>query len=198
MKKKKLKGMSLIEIIISLAVMALLSVILITVGTTIGNTSKATNKLKNKVLQESPYAANRLKGYYTSNPELDEDGNPLDTYQPVTKPVYDDEGNITDYVPVCDEKGNPMYESYLQGTDKVINVKIDGSFEYLDENNQPQVTDANAAIPVKTYNTRAVVEGGPKLSKAGEKLDLKFIDFVAPTSEASTEATTEAGGAEGE
>lgn len=45
-KKKKLKGMSLVEIIISLAVMAIMGILLITLGTTIDSTTRATNKLK--------------------------------------------------------------------------------------------------------------------------------------------------------
>lgn len=199
MKKKKLKGMSLIEIIISLAVMALLSVILLTVGTTIGNTSKATNKLKNKIVQESPYAANRVKGYFTNSPEMadgddyDEDGNIVDADGKMKyKLVLDVDSN-----PYTDADGNYMYETALEGDDMVINVIIPsitdsnkaGKFKYLDEDGEEQEAEADADISVKGYNTRPVVEGGPSLSKANENLDLKFIDFVPPT-EATTEAST--------
>jgi len=61
--KKKLKGMTLIEMIISIFIFALMGGLLILVGTHIDATSKATNNLKNKVLVESPYAANHINVY---------------------------------------------------------------------------------------------------------------------------------------
>lgn len=59
--KKKLKGMTLIEMIISIFIFAIMGGLLILVGTHIDATSKATNNLKNKVVVESPYAANHVK-----------------------------------------------------------------------------------------------------------------------------------------
>ncbi len=59
--KKKLKGMTLIEMIISIAIFAIMGGLLVLVGTHIDNTTKATNRLKNKVVVESPYAANKIK-----------------------------------------------------------------------------------------------------------------------------------------
>lgn len=56
--KKTLKGMTLIEMIISIAVLAMLCVILAMVGQNIDATARATNTLKDKVSKESPYAAN--------------------------------------------------------------------------------------------------------------------------------------------
>lgn len=67
--KKKLKGMTLIEMIITIAVLAMLCVILAMVGANIDATTRATNNLKDKVVKESPYAANRGKFF------LDQDNN---------------------------------------------------------------------------------------------------------------------------
>ncbi len=61
--KKKLKGMTLVEMIISIAVFALMGGILILVGNNIDATSKAGNNLKNKVVAESPYAANHRTSF---------------------------------------------------------------------------------------------------------------------------------------
>ena len=69
--KKKLKGMTLIEMIISIFIFAIMGGLLILVGTHIDATSKATNNLKNKIVEESPYAAN----HYTQN-GVDADGKP--------------------------------------------------------------------------------------------------------------------------
>ena len=61
--KKNLKGMTLIEMIISIAVFAALCGILVMVGTHIDAQTRATNNLKDKILKESPYAANRVDMY---------------------------------------------------------------------------------------------------------------------------------------
>ena len=59
--KKKLKGMTLVEMIISIFIFALMGGLLILIGTHIDSTTKATNRLKNKIVVESPYAANHVK-----------------------------------------------------------------------------------------------------------------------------------------
>lgn len=61
--KKKLKGMTLFEIIISIAIFGMLGAVLILLGTHIDNSTKATTNLKNKIVEQSPYAANHLKSY---------------------------------------------------------------------------------------------------------------------------------------
>ncbi|WP_455529606.1 PulJ/GspJ family protein [Ruminococcus sp.] len=75
--KKTLKGMTLIEMIISIAVLAMLCVILAMVGQNIDATARATNTLKDKVSKESPYAANgpNVNGVVKFN---DSDGVPAD------------------------------------------------------------------------------------------------------------------------
>ena len=58
--KKTYKGMTLIEMIITIAILAMLCVILAMVGSNIDATTRATNNLKDKVVKESPYAANQV------------------------------------------------------------------------------------------------------------------------------------------
>lgn len=65
--KKSLKGMTLIEVIIAMAVFAMLGVILINVGTSVDKTTRATNDLKKKLVVETPYAASYSKTYYVKD-----------------------------------------------------------------------------------------------------------------------------------
>jgi prepilin-type N-terminal cleavage/methylation domain-containing protein len=65
--KKTLKGMTLIEIIITIAILAMLCVILAMVGANIDATARATNNLKDKVVKESPYAANKVTQFIDHN-----------------------------------------------------------------------------------------------------------------------------------
>ena len=58
--KKNLKGMTLYEIIIALAVFALMARILVGVGASIDRTTRSTNNLKSKIVAEKPYAANKV------------------------------------------------------------------------------------------------------------------------------------------
>lgn len=59
--KKKLKGMTLIEMIISIFLFAVMGGLLLLIGSHIDATSRAANTLKEKVSDESPYAANHIK-----------------------------------------------------------------------------------------------------------------------------------------
>jgi prepilin-type N-terminal cleavage/methylation domain-containing protein len=65
--KKVLKGMTLIEMIITIAVLAMLCVILAMVGQNIDATTRATNNLRDKIVKESPYAANGVVNYNDHN-----------------------------------------------------------------------------------------------------------------------------------
>jgi prepilin-type N-terminal cleavage/methylation domain-containing protein len=62
-RNKKAKGMTLVEMIISIAVFAMMGGLLILVGTHIDAKNKATNEMKLKVATESPYAANGVVNY---------------------------------------------------------------------------------------------------------------------------------------
>lgn len=65
-KRKKFKGMTLIEILVALAIFALLGSILILAGMQIDRTMKGSNKLKRKMTTESVYAANQIENYVVS------------------------------------------------------------------------------------------------------------------------------------
>lgn len=58
--KKRLKGMTLIEIIVSLALFTVMSAVLLTACLYVNRTISRTNKLTNKVNYQSPIAENRL------------------------------------------------------------------------------------------------------------------------------------------
>lgn len=58
---KKLKGMTLIEIIISIAVLAIMSAILITAAQSINQHTKAANQLNKKVAVQGPIAEAQYK-----------------------------------------------------------------------------------------------------------------------------------------
>ena len=64
--KKKVKGMTLIEVIISLAVFAMLGLVLVTVGSNVDCTTRATNSFKEKMAEQSHYAANGVTDYVDS------------------------------------------------------------------------------------------------------------------------------------
>ena len=61
--KKSLKGMTLVEVLVSLAVFSMLSAILLGYGAYVDKTSKATRTMKNKVVEEAHYASARQKQY---------------------------------------------------------------------------------------------------------------------------------------
>ena len=87
--KKTVKGMTLIEMIISIAVLAMLYVILAMVGKNIDTTARATNVLKEKVAKESPYAANSVVKYN------DRDGNEVEFATQAATMVVRVPGNYT-------------------------------------------------------------------------------------------------------
>lgn len=65
--KKNLKGMTLIEIIVSLAILAIMSAVLLTIGQVVDGTTRSSTNLKAKVNAEAPYAAHRVD-HYESTP----------------------------------------------------------------------------------------------------------------------------------
>jgi Tfp pilus assembly protein FimT len=72
-KMKSHKAMTLYEMIISLAIFAIMCLILVTVGMHIDRVSRATTDLKNKVSSEAPYAANKV----SSNLDATKDAKPI-------------------------------------------------------------------------------------------------------------------------
>lgn len=73
MKKKSFKGMTLAEVIISMAVFAMLGVILIKLGMVVDQTTKSSNRLNKRVSIQAPYAASRETVYE----KLDSNGKPV-------------------------------------------------------------------------------------------------------------------------
>ncbi len=62
-KKKNLKGMTLIEIIVSLFILTVMAGLLLGIGLNVDETSKSTTGMKDKVSVEAPYAANKRVEY---------------------------------------------------------------------------------------------------------------------------------------
>lgn len=59
MKKKNLKGTTLLEVIIALAIFAMLGVILVTLGSNVDKQTKSSVKLNKRVALQAPYAASQ-------------------------------------------------------------------------------------------------------------------------------------------
>lgn len=62
-KKRTLKGMTLIEIIISMFILTIMAGLLLGIGLNVDETSKSTTGMKDKVSVEAPYAANKRVEY---------------------------------------------------------------------------------------------------------------------------------------
>ena len=94
--KKTLKGMTLVEMIISIAIFAVMGGLLVLVGTHIDATNRATNILKTKISKESPYAANGKYDYTKKDSESDESARLScddDFTVDIDIAVFDDAGN---------------------------------------------------------------------------------------------------------
>ena len=166
MKKKSLKGMTLAEVIISMAVFAMLGVILIKLGMVVDTTTKSSNRLNKRVAVQAPYAASRETQYDV----LDANG----------KPVLDSENNrvtaeldpdITHIDIYIDKDGT---DNKGDGTPDVVKVKKkDGTL--IDYNSL-------TTIHGKHYSTADIVENNSEVYKANEvsnaKHHLQFIDVV--------------------
>ena len=134
MNKKNLKGMTLVEIIVAMAIFALLGVVLIHLGTNVDSTTKSANRLNKRVAIQAPYAAS------------------LDTeYSYETK---DEEGNVS----VVDAKLAPNLtniEVYIDqnndGTPDVVAVKKKDQTERVDVNSDTNVYG-------NRFSTKAVVD----------------------------------------
>ena len=82
---KRVKGMTLIEIIISMLVFSVLTLIMVRVGSVSKSLLMNSNHVNNKTTAEAPYGATRdftglqnaIIDPTTLTPKLDDDGNPL-------------------------------------------------------------------------------------------------------------------------
>lgn len=119
-KLHKKRGMTLVEVIISIAVMAVLALMLTTIGVTIDNYRKNTKSLNSKVTVETPVAEGKKKDD-SSVKVLDEDititveGVKVKgkLYGTGTK-QYDDDGNFSGYD--NSSKGNLKFIDDLEVT----------------------------------------------------------------------------------
>ena len=171
--KKKLKGMTLVEMIISIFIFALMGGLLILIGTHIDNTTKATNRLKNKIVVESPYAANHVK-------KIGVDGSGNDINLPSTEldiVVVQDEIDGKYYYQEKDATTGKMVtkEAEFKKGDKV-EMKAD---KYATED---LVTDGMTAEEKKAYQEG--VNGG---------LNLEFLD-IQPAAPPTPLSPTPGGG----
>ncbi|MBO4877057.1 MAG: prepilin-type N-terminal cleavage/methylation domain-containing protein [Ruminococcus sp.] len=171
---KKLKGMTLIEMIISLAIFAVMSLVLLVIGQVVDKQMRATTNLKEKVVQQSPLAANRITK--CDQIQLDANG------QPVT-----------------DASGLPIVlpTSELPTTPIVITIKVDGNGQYYlrqDPNDPNSPIDPNAhtfndpsiSINCKKYDTKqAVRDLDVSNGKPNDGLSLEFVE-IEPTTAATT------------
>lgn len=151
--KKALKGMTLVEIIISLAIFALLGLILVQVGTLISSSNKATSRLKKKITVQSPYAASRTVDYVDYDP----------SGAPVSQKLTPAAMNIT--VSIDDNAGNP----------KKVTVKVRKSADSAEYENRQM--DASATIAANRYNTLEIVDSDSSIydpDAPNDGLNLKF------------------------
>lgn len=175
--RKKLKGMTLVEIIIAIAVFAMLGVILVGTGKVIDNTTKASSRLNKKMTIQAPHAAAKdvtaqdTDGdtiddnfYYT-----DDDGNQISvTPEDITISVYFGDKANPDTVKVqkyqLDVDGKPIKDS--EG-----NYVKDG--EPVDE---PAIADIDA----NKYSTKELVEDNSLVydpNGPNANLNFKFLDI---------------------
>ncbi len=158
--KKKLKGMTLVEMIISIAIFGIMGGLLILVGTHVDATTRAGNTLKNKVQVESPYAANHRTEDAAGN-EL-----PTSEIDISVKLNVGSEGHY--YVKTTNAAGEDVVLEEDYGPNIQVDMKAD---KYQTEG---LVTDGMTAEQIEEMRKRA--NGG---------LNLEFFD-VQPTTAPTT------------
>lgn len=154
--RKKLKGMTLIEMIISIAIFAIMGGLLVLVGTHIDNTTKATNNLKNKIVVESPYAANHI---------TNKEGGGTLGKTPLTITIEQDQASGTFYYPEVNAKGETELKQgqYNKGDKVVLDCeKYETESIITDQFKTPEEVDA--------YKKRA-----------NGDLNLEFVEIVPAT-----------------
>ncbi len=156
--RKKLKGMTLIEMIISIAIFAMMGSLLVLVGMHIDSANKASNSLRNKIVEESPYAANHVMKFPDSagGPEKD-----IST------------ANITITIEQDDITGVFENEEYIDPND---HSKGTHKVQYN--------LDTKVDMTAKKYQTRDVLLEGKTptqkneiLNGANSNLDLEFFEI---------------------
>ena len=164
--KKSLKGMTLIEVLVSLAVFAMLSAILLGYGAYVDKTSRATRVMKNKVVEEAHYASSRSKEY-----TYDSDG---DGYKESSAPLDSVAGEIVITM-------NGYSGEYLPFKDPA-----DHSKGYADT--PVSYSDPSSTLDIEVYDTSKAYEEylrskgytdaeiAAAKDEANGKIDINFID----------------------
>ena len=154
-RKKNLKGMTLVEMIISIAIFAIMGGVLVLIGTHIDNTSRATNNLKNKITKQSPYAANHITSFSYEAGSSELPSSDLD----ITVSV-NDAGDYYTYIDPYDHGKGVQQKSY-NNPSVVIPAK-----KYATED------IVNDGV---SENEKKRIQNGPN-----NGLNLEFIEFVEP------------------
>ncbi len=167
--KRKLKGMTLIEVLVALAVFAMLALVLLTYGVYVDSTRRATTNLKDKIVVEDHYAASKQKKYGIDN---------TDPANPVDKQLSGTDIEIT-----IKAEGSGSYYELKDKTKPELGLS-DTKKTY--SNPQKELTG-------KYYSTKDVYTDGMTAeeitemeNKANGRLDLKFIDEIQEPTTAPT------------
>lgn len=170
--RKKLKGMTLVEIIIAMAVFAVLGVILLGIGQVVDSTTKASSRLNKKMTVQAPYASSKNVSakdtdsdgvndyfYYT-----DSDGNEI--------PVTPDSMNISVYF-----KDSSQSDGIARV--KVQKYKLDSEGKPI-KDGDPVDKEAKADMDANKYSTKELVEDNSLIYSADSpnaNLNFQFIDI---------------------
>jgi len=187
--RKKLKGMTLMEIIISMAVFAMLGVILLGIGKTVDSTTKASSRFNKKMTVQAPYAA--AKDVTDNNITIDVNGDGL--VDDADKCYYQDESGNN--IPVTPGKMN--IEVYFGNKSNPTQVKVqkyqmeaDGKTPKKDaegnliKDGVPVNEPAYADMEANRYSTKGLIENNKLIYDAdspNENLNFQFIDIQPST-----------------
>jgi len=161
--KTTLKGMTLVEMIIAIAIFAMLGAVLVGIGVVADNTSRATTNLKSKITAQSPYAANHIANYVEYG--TDAAGNE------VTQDVTLQSEKVMDINVKMIAEGD--YTAFV--TDAAGDTTVDASGVPMTQKIHYKDPDQN--IGVNKYNTKVVIENNLKDSQYNKDLNLKFVDI---------------------
>jgi prepilin-type N-terminal cleavage/methylation domain-containing protein len=169
--RKSLKGMTLIEMIISLAIFAVMSLVLLTIGQVVDKSMRASTNLKEKLVQQSPLAANRVKEVVQD--VTDPSGTVIATAAAAlpTTPI-----TITVRVP-----GSGQYFVLLDPNDPSKGV----------DPNAKSYNDPSIILNANKYDTKAAVKDiDISDGKPNDGLSLEFVDILPTGSPTPTSAPT--------
>ena len=156
--KKNLKGMTLVEVIISIAIFAMLGVVIISLGSNVDKTTRSSNRLNKRVAIQAPYAASQDTEY---SYEVTEDDGTVSTVDASLAPNFT---NIGIYI---DEDDND--------TPDVVLVKKKDATERVS-------VDSDTKIYGNRYSTKALVDGNNEVYDPNDPSNtehhLQFISIV--------------------